>query len=231
MSDKSPPREWFPALNELLVRDRDLDQLAPDRFEQDPDPEKAPLDLGSRHRVRVGKLARMFFKNGLREFGDWLTPRVLPARTEWPPTKLTFEVEKAALHVVLDWLKPVPEYPPYTKDDEKQELLGLRRNLLQLAEDRLANLSEPGAVGSTVPWEDDDDWETLPRLVRSLLRYMHPRKQARLDDLCRVVWEKDAADVTDSARNSAIHKANAFLAKRERRVLEKVRGEPVLRWT
>jgi hypothetical protein len=81
-----------------------------------------------------------------------------------------------------------------------------------------------------VPWEGDD-WDALAPQVRRLLRYMHGKERADLADLCPIVWERDCADVSGSALHSAVHKANRFLGQREQRVLEKVRGEPVLRWT
>jgi hypothetical protein len=60
---------------------------------------------------------------------------------------------------------------------------------------------------------------------------MRDRQSAKLEDLCPVVWEEDCADVSPSARDGAIHKANQFLRKRQfPRMLEKARGEPVIRW-
>jgi hypothetical protein len=81
-------------------------------------------------------------------------------------------------------------------------------------------------------WEGDD-WDSLQRLPRQLLRYMQGRQEAPLDDaLCREVWGKDAADVSEPAVYGAVHKANDFLLKRqETRRLEKARDRNALRWS
>jgi hypothetical protein len=87
------------------------------------------------------------------------------------------------------------------------------------------------AEGATAadPW-DGEDWDALAPLVRRLLRYMHGRERADLADLCPIVWERDYSAVSEPALYSAMNKANAFLAQRERRTLEKVRRESIVRW-
>lgn len=80
------------------------------------------------------------------------------------------------------------------------------------------------------PW-DGDDWEELEARVRRLLKYMHGRESADLEELCPEVWTKDAADVSDSAVSIAISLANKFLLKRQYpHTLCKVRREPTVRW-
>jgi hypothetical protein len=91
--------------------------------------------------------------------------------------------------------------------------------------------NRPGQ-GKAVPWQGND-WDALEPLVRRLLTYMHGREQVHLDYLCAAVWGKGRGDggVTDSAISTALSKANAFLGQREwRRVLEKPRGEELVRW-
>lgn len=82
-------------------------------------------------------------------------------------------------------------------------------------------------------WEGDD-WDALEPQVRQLLLYMQGRKQADLRVLCPEVWGKEYLTdhgVTEAARETATSKANKFLSKRQsRRLLEKVRKEPYLRW-
>jgi hypothetical protein len=81
------------------------------------------------------------------------------------------------------------------------------------------------------PWEGDDDWDDLEPQVRRLLRYMQGQEKADLRELCPVVWEKDFADVSKSARETATCKANTFLRKHEAsRFLVKIRKEPYLKW-
>jgi hypothetical protein len=87
----------------------------------------------------------------------------------------------------------------------------------------------PTASGEN-PWEGDD-WDKLERLPKRLLTYMYKWKEADLRDVCRAVWGEDYSDVTDSARSTAISKANTFLSKRgHRSTLHKERGEAILRW-
>ena len=60
---------------------------------------------------------------------------------------------------------------------------------------------------------------------------MRDREETDLDGLCKDVWNEEYANVTDSARETAISKANNFLSKRQSRYsLHKVSGEPFLRW-
>jgi hypothetical protein len=79
-------------------------------------------------------------------------------------------------------------------------------------------------------WEGDD-WDALEPMVRRLLMNMVGKDKADLRELCPVVWGKDYADVSESARETATSKANRFLLKRGGpHTLHKVSGEPFLCW-
>lgn len=75
-----------------------------------------------------------------------------------------------------------------------------------------------------------EDWDELAPLIRRLLRYMHGKERANLNHLCPIVWERDYDRVKNSSIHNAIYRANKYLEKRERRVIEKIRQEPFLRW-
>jgi hypothetical protein len=78
-----------------------------------------------------------------------------------------------------------------------------------------------------VPWEDEQVWDDLQRLPRSLIRFMYGRKQADVLDIKNRVWECD--DVSSDSLNVAIHRANKFLEKVGfAKYLEK-KGE-IVRW-
>jgi hypothetical protein len=86
-------------------------------------------------------------------------------------------------------------------------------------------------VPPTSPAWEEENLEALERLPRRLLRYMREREQADLNELCPDVWEKDWADLGESALTTAMSKANAYLGRHgHNRTLEKVRKEPILRW-
>jgi hypothetical protein len=225
MSDSSGEsiQKWVRALDELLLRLWGLEQRARNRGES-----CAPQVM-NRYGPVVG-LNLLFARYNCPEY------RVAEVRDR--PNEFTVfapdlppETELAALRAVLAWLQPAPYYPPFITPEELRALQELRRRLDRTAQDRLDAIAAANAGRSTVPWEGHDDWEALKPLVRRLLQYMNERPRADLADICPKVWGKDAADVSPSALHSAIHKANVFLSKRERRTLEKVRGEPSLRWT
>jgi hypothetical protein len=93
--------------------------------------------------------------------------------------------------------------------------------------DDVARLLRPSRFGSC----EGPDWDELDPQVRQLLLYMNEHESADLEELCRRVWGKDAADVSEAALDTTKAKANHFLRKREcRQVLSKVRGESCLRW-
>jgi hypothetical protein len=84
--------------------------------------------------------------------------------------------------------------------------------------------------GQIQPWRETD-LARLERLPRRLLLYMQGRSEAELKQLCPLVWGEDYRNVTLSAVSTALCKANAFLNKQESaRLLEKVRGESIIRW-
>jgi hypothetical protein len=81
-----------------------------------------------------------------------------------------------------------------------------------------------------LPWEGDD-WDDLMPQTRRLLRHMHDREYDRIANFAEVVWERPYEKVSDRAINTAVSRANHFLSKRgHKRLLSKVRGEPVVRW-
>jgi hypothetical protein len=103
---------------------------------------------------------------------------------------------------------------------------GDRDELLVLL-DEAVKLTTPAEGG----WEGDD-WDELEPLPRRLLLFMHSKDRADLNELYPQVWGKGYADATSqSALDTAIYKANAFLRKRQsKRTLCKVHGGPEIRW-
>jgi hypothetical protein len=78
------------------------------------------------------------------------------------------------------------------------------------------------------PWHGPD-WDELPIRTQQVLRFMWGRERASLDGLYQNVWFTDA--VTDSARDTALNRANTFLKSRAwPRTLHKIRGEPFVAW-
>jgi hypothetical protein len=133
------PEEWFSVLDELLVRDRALDELATDRYARDRDPEKALISAAEQHRYRM-------FGTLLKRLGDWNCleyARLLMGQQSLPYDPPP-EVETRALRAVIEWVERLSSYPRYTLPEEKQELKELRDCLCRAAQDRLANLSGAG---------------------------------------------------------------------------------------
>jgi hypothetical protein len=127
-----------------LIRDRDLDNLAPDRHAQDRDPEKVGIAVGEQHRHRMfGKLSKLFGKWNCWEYAQLLRGERAPPFDPDP------EVEIAAVRAVSEWLAPAPTYPRYTTPQEQQELRELRRCLTRAAEVRLGQLGS-GRRGKAV---------------------------------------------------------------------------------
>jgi hypothetical protein len=228
-SDQSVP-EWVSALDTLLQRYWDLEQLAPNRDLEGAHIASAMQQVRSQHvRWRADRLNRRFANANCAQYQVEITPTeyMVTVPAEPPP-----DVETAALHAVLDWLKPAADYPPYTTPEEQQELVELRRRVIQFARDRLNVLesSTQSAHGLAVPLEGDD-WHDLEPQVRRLLRYMQDRSRADLRKLCEDVWGKEYAELTDNAISVTISKANQFLRKREHtRTLQRVRNEAAVRW-
>jgi hypothetical protein len=221
MSDRGNSREyaeWVYALVDLLRG-----------FQQLPDYEVA-FQLFREPQSRV---ERQFRNRGCLQYADWLIDRNVDPPTNPPP-----ELEEVALRAVIEALDYVPRYGPYFSPDGKrcevapekrQELGEKRRQVIRLAQDRLDELEGKGA-GVPPEWEGDD-WEELEPLVKRLLLFMHDRAEADLQELCPLVWGEDCADVSESARSTAISKANSFLRKREsNRLLRQVRRGNRLRW-
>jgi hypothetical protein len=81
-----------------------------------------------------------------------------------------------------------------------------------------------------LPWHGED-WEVVEPQVRSLLVYMRNRESAELNDVYEAVWGKTYTPESINAIHTAVSKANVFLNKREStRLLQKPRGENVIRW-
>jgi hypothetical protein len=82
----------------------------------------------------------------------------------------------------------------------------------------------------SLPWEDYDASASTPQ-TRKILRHMHGRENADLHDFVEAVWGADLVKVNEGAIDTAISRANSFLAKSNHgRRLERVRGEPIVRW-
>ena len=84
------------------------------------------------------------------------------------------------------------------------------------------------------PAEPEMPWETLgwddptPQIAR-IIRFMWNRDQASCDALIADVWGNDK--IRDNTICAARSRANDYLGKnRHARTLEKVRGNPVVRW-
>jgi hypothetical protein len=117
-----------------------------------------------------------------------------------------------------------PRFGPWTQSPHTLQEV---RDQLLVFLDGVAELLRGSRFGPC----EGPDWDELDPKVRQLLLYMSERDSADLAEVCRHVWGKDVADVTEAARDTAIGKANNFLRKREcRQLLSKVRGEPRLRW-
>jgi hypothetical protein len=136
------PEDWFSALEALLVRDRELDRLAQDRFEKNSDPEKAPLVVMDQHEHRLAnKLFILFRKYHCEGFTRCLRG------TEPLPFEPAPEIEIAGLHAVTEWLLPAPAFPSYTGPGEQQEIRELRIRLLHVAKNRLRQLEPMSEAG------------------------------------------------------------------------------------
>jgi hypothetical protein len=123
--------EWASALDDLLGRYWALEKLAPGR-----DPEKTGVPPMQFFRSLVYKLTRQFAKNNCARYGVEVAPENYAVCAPPAPP----EIEAAALHVILDWLKPAPGYPPFTTHDEQQEVHELRRCLTRVVLGRLRHL-------------------------------------------------------------------------------------------
>jgi hypothetical protein len=193
MPHDSVPK-WLPALVNLLVRDRELDALAPNRYEQDPDPEKAPIPLIDRYQYRLlGKLSKLFHRYGCEAYTRWLffgQPR---------PDDPNREVESAALRAVTEWLAPAPAFPPYTNSKEKQELRRLRRALSRAVEEALRQLRDGGQfvilfLGDR-QYQVGDDVVALNYAEDAVLKaYLKPTKRRAMqkDQLVNATHRDDA---------------------------------------
>jgi len=147
---------------------------------------------------------------------------------EGPLPDLTEDAKRVAPRAVLRALERVYDdtsEPP--TEQQRQELCELRE-LRDAAAQAARNALNPQPQ---VVWQGDD-WDELDPLVRKLLLYMSEKRDvADLRDLCPRVWGKDYADVSSPARETVTSKANKFLKKRQsKRMIEKVKDEPFLRW-
>lgn len=122
--------EWGNALIAYLVRDRDIDRKAPERYEKDPNPEKAPITL--HHGALSGRLFSI-----LRRRQCWNLVNCLGRGDLYNPTP---EDELGAARAVNDWLAETPTYPPYASCEEIEELRALRQALVIALHRRLPGL-------------------------------------------------------------------------------------------
>jgi len=133
-----PAEDWFYYLVVLLGRDRELYDLARDRYANDPNPEKAPLAMSGMQ----GRLLRLFMKNECLGYSRCLLGTE-PLPYDPPP-----EIETAALRAVMEWLTRAPIYPPYTTDEERMELREVRLCLRRAVQARLRQLEGDEAAAS-----------------------------------------------------------------------------------
>jgi hypothetical protein len=111
-----------------------------------------------------------------------------------------------------------------------QELWELRASELDGQARADLDALQTAAIAAS-PLDGDEGWDDLDAGVRGLLQHMNGREQADLCELCREVWRKEYADVTQGALKTRISKANHFLRKCEsKRSLRMVTREMILRW-
>jgi hypothetical protein len=81
------------------------------------------------------------------------------------------------------------------------------------------------------PWSGPE-WDSLQRLPKALLKFMHDKQQARIEEIVRAVWHEDFENVSEGAIGQAQTKANKFLDKiRSSRRLTKPYGQSIIRWS
>ena len=158
-----------------------------------------------------------------REMEEWKEREALTYQLEWLAGKLRecwCEVRKRVSQLpVLDAIS-VSHDLGRGLDDARKEL-----RLLRAANANLGTATVPG----TSPWEGKD-WNALPPKVRGMLRFMHGRDRAELEEVFPVVWEREY-EAGKGDVSAALNKANNFLAKRQsRRTLHKRRGEGEIYW-
>jgi hypothetical protein len=124
---------------------------------------------------------------------------------------------------------PVSGYVP--TQWRQEDLRSPRRQDLRYRADVALNDLEMAFDPARDSWEGAD-WDALQPVPRNLLRYMHGRGSAYLDDgLCQYVWHKAAVDVNANAVSIALSRANDFLnARQARRLLERLPDRQALHW-
>src|SRR5262249_42138152 len=142
-------------------------------------PNDIPTGPREHHYWLVRKLVGLLGSAGCHRYAAWLVPggdvygMDLEYKGACPPTNPTREEEMAALHVAIEWLKPVPDYPRFATAKQREELLELRRRVVRTATNRLRQLEGETAragpiAGGQFAW-DGRQTETLTTLQRSLL--------------------------------------------------------------
>jgi len=218
MSDRPDEQfpEWVWALDALLQRQWELDRLFPER-----DPEHRTPSPTQQFPSLVWRLNREFARNNCAANRDLRTGYEVQPTPEGyafcvqpdPPA----EIETAALHAVLDWLRPAPSYSHYTTAEEKRELQELRRRLARAAQDRLdalARATETYADGPEPPrhlrWGGSRH-QVRPRHYAMLVR-LWTHERVEVEELRASVWEAEGEDeIPDGTIRAELHRLNARL--------------------
>jgi hypothetical protein len=199
-----PPEEWFQILDALLVRDRELDNLATDRHAQNRDAEKAPITLVERHRHRM-------FRELLKRLRDWNCSEFaqLLMGQQPPPYDPPPEVETRALCAVIDWVDRFWSYPRYTSSEEQQQLKELRDCLYRAAKARLRQLQRVQAGRSDKRLRDRKTVARDAWIYRQSLSSTRTYKEI-MAELKRIAPEKGWRPIRSiqGIRNRAINYAN-----------------------
>jgi hypothetical protein len=205
------PENWFYALDALLVRDRELDQLAPDRFAKNPDPEKAPFALSDRHDYRLATPLYKLF----REYDCGEYTRALTESGFWPFDPST-EIEIRGLRAVIDWLRRVRRFPPYSTPEEQQEIRELRDILNCATQKRLRQLEPAAATNANLGRK--------PKATINMRMADEVLKNPEAMGWTTVQWQRclkcrSRSTIADTAtwKNLEIHRAGLKAARRKDR--------------
>jgi hypothetical protein len=199
--------EWVSALDDLLGRYWALEHLVAGR-----DPEKTNVPPMQSFRWLVYTLNRLFAKNNCAVYGVDVTPEGYAVCA--PPC--SSEIGEAAAHVVFDWLKPAPSYPPFTTDHEQQELRDLSRRLIRACEDRLRAISEGGMAEPFLEFTNKE---------RLLLLALHNNGDVPISQVLVAVWGNKRPSEAADALHKLKTRTNARLAARRYNCEIKRRGE------
>jgi hypothetical protein len=154
--------------------------------------------------------------------------------TSWESLALPCERSVLARHL-LETRSQSLALSPEQVADWQERIRRERGKLLALADAKPDGERMETGNGKRLAKQDDElpwggpAWDELEPLLRRMLRYMHDRGSAQVENFTDAVWEKN--DVTPNAMHVAISRANDFLAKQNHaHHLQKVRGQPIIRW-